>query len=80
MVAAAAARDFNDELTVMLSGLDGVLDYLDDEHPALPLLAEMQGAMQRCAWKTSGVLQFAARRGVPPISASLDKLLTLERR
>ena len=78
LVAAAAARDLNDELTVIMSSLEGILDRLDDGHPALPLLAELQGAAQRCIWKAAGLQEFGARRGVPPIATPLEKLLGLE--
>jgi glucan phosphorylase len=75
MVAAAAARDFNDELTVIMSSLEGVLEHLEDGHPALPLLSDLQGAAQRCIWKSAGLLEFSARRGVPPVVARLEQLL-----
>jgi hypothetical protein len=75
MVAAAAARDYNDELTVIINSLEGVLELLDEDHPALPLLTELQGAAQRCIWKTAGLMEFSARRGVPPLAVRLEKLL-----
>jgi len=75
MVAAAAARDFNDELTVILNSLEGILDNLEDGHPALPLLFELQGAVQRCAWKSAGLMEFSVRRGIPQSIAPLEKLL-----
>jgi hypothetical protein len=76
IVAAAAARDFNDELTVIMSSLEGVLDYLEEGHPALPLLLDLQGAAQRCVWKTAGLMEFSARKGVPPVLTRLEKLLS----
>ncbi len=75
MVAAAAARDYNDELTVILNSLEGVLEYLEEGHPALPLLQDLQNAAQRCVWKTEGLMEFSHRRGLPPVIASLEKLL-----
>jgi hypothetical protein len=77
MVAAAAAREINDELTVIVNSLEGILDCLEEGHPALPLLAELQGAAQRCVWKSAGLMEFGARRGLPPRIAPLDKLLAL---
>lgn len=77
IVAAAAGRDLNDELTVMLSSLDQIANELEKGHPALPLLAEMQSAVQRCAWTASGLLEFSARRGVPPVGVSLERLLAM---
>ena len=75
LIAVAAARDFNDELTVIMSSIDGILDHLADGHPALPLLAELQGAAQRCIWKASGLQAFGSRRGAPPTAIPLEKLL-----
>ncbi len=75
VVAAAAARDFNDELTVILSSLDAALDHLETGHPALPLLFDLQGAAQRCVWKSAGLMEFSARRGVPPTALPLESLL-----
>jgi hypothetical protein len=75
VVAAAAARDLNDDLTVIMSSLEGVLEYLEDGHPALSLLNDLQGAAQRCIWTSAGLLEFTARRGVPPVVAPLEQLL-----
>jgi hypothetical protein len=75
MVAAAAARDINDELTVIVNSVEGVLEYLDDGHPALPLLSALQAAAQRCVWKSAGLLEFTARRGVPPTGVPMEKLI-----
>ena len=75
IVASAAARELNDELTVLLSSLDRVVGQLEKEHPALETIAEMQGSLQRCAWKASELLEYASRRGVPPIGVSLERIL-----
>lgn len=75
VVAAAAARELNDELTVLLSSLDRVVDQLEKEHPALATIAEMEGSLQRCAWKASEMLEFASRRGVPPVGVKLERVL-----
>jgi hypothetical protein len=75
MVAAAAAREFNDELTIILTSLEEVLEYLEDGHPALPLLFDLQSAAQRCVWKTAGLMEFGTRRGGQPTTARLEQLL-----
>lgn len=75
MVAAAAARDFNDELTIILNSLEGILEHLEDGHPALPLLFDLQCASQRCIWKAAGLMEFSVRRGVPANIARLEQLL-----
>jgi hypothetical protein len=74
-VAAAAARDFNDELTVILTSVSESLGSLDEGHPAHAILLDLQGAAQRCAWKAAGLLQFSARRGTRPSAAPLESLI-----
>jgi signal transduction histidine kinase len=75
-VAAAAAHDLNNELTVILSSVSDSLAALEPDHPARPLLLELQGAAQRCVWKASGLLRFSARRGrLRPSAAQLESLI-----
>jgi hypothetical protein len=74
-VAAAAAHDFNDELTIIFSSVSGSLDSLEAGHPARRLLLDARSAAQRCAWKTYGLLQYTARSGVQPVRTSLEALL-----
>jgi len=75
-VAAAAAHDWNDELTVILSSVDNLLETLGAEHQACRFLLEVRAAAQRCAWKSSGLLNFSARGGVRPSAASLESLIS----
>jgi hypothetical protein len=74
-IAAAAAHDLNDDLTVILSGVAGSLAKLEPGHPARPLLLEARAAVQRCAWKTYSVLNFSAQKGVKRVSATLESLV-----
>jgi len=74
-VAAAAARDFNDELTVILSSVSDSLESLEKDHPARVLLLDLQRAAQRCMGKAAGLLQFSARRGIRPSPAPLKRLI-----
>lgn len=74
-VAAAAAHDLNDELTVILTTVHDSIRALDPDHPARLLLLDLQGAAQRCAWKASGLLNFTARRGARPSAACMERLL-----
>jgi hypothetical protein len=74
-VAAAAAHDFNNELTVILSGLSGVLEALGPDHPARELLLDMRAAAQRCVWSSYGLLNYGSRANATPVRASLDYLL-----
>lgn len=76
-VAAAAAHDLNDELTVILSSVTSSILTLEPGHPARPLLFDLRSAAQRCAWKASGLLNYSARHGVQPVAAPLESLLDL---
>ena len=69
-VAAAAAHDLNDELTVIVNSVSCSLQTLEPGHPARSLLLEAQSAAQRCVWKTSGLLNYsgAARHASRPAS------------
>ena len=74
-MAAAAAHDFNNELTVIMSSVSAALGALDVQHPARPLLVDIQAAAQRCVWKASGLLNFSARVNSVPIRASFEYLI-----
>ena len=74
-VAAAAAHDFNNELTVILSSAADALALLDATDPAHLLLLDIQAAAQRCVWKASGLLNFSARVNPDPVRASFDFLI-----
>ena len=74
-VAAAAAQDWNDELTVILSSVEDLLAASGPNDPGRVILMELRAAAQRCAWKASGLLNFTARRGVRPSPASMESLI-----
>ena len=74
-VAAAAAHDLNNELTVILNGVTQALDSLGAHHPSRPLLLEIRAAAQRCVWKASGLLTFSARANSAPVRASFEYLI-----
>jgi hypothetical protein len=74
-VAAAAAHDFNNELTVILSSVTAALAALDPGHPSRVLLLDIQAAGQRCVWKASALLSFSARMSLEPVRASLEYLV-----
>jgi len=66
MVAAAAARDFDDELTVIMSSLEGRTTWK---------MGIRRCPAQRCIWKSAGLLECSARRGVLHVAARLEQLL-----
>jgi len=74
-VAAAAAHDLNDELTIIINTASTSLAMLEPGHPARPFLTEMQRSVQRCTWKTSGLLNYGARRGVAPVHGPMERLI-----
>jgi hypothetical protein len=74
-VAAAAAHDLNDELTIIVSTTSCSLETLEPGHPARPLLLELQRAAQRCVWKTSGLLNYGARRCARPVNVPMERLI-----
>lgn len=74
-VAAAAAHDLNEELTVILNSISLSMRAIEPGHPIRPLLLDLQGAAQRCAWTASGLLNFTARQGVRPSSISLERII-----
>jgi len=74
-VAAAAAHDLNDELTVILSSVTGSIEALEPGHPARSLLLDLQSAAQRCAWKASGLLNYGARCGARPVPTPMEALI-----
>jgi signal transduction histidine kinase len=74
-VAAAAAHDFNNELTVILNSVAAALATLDAQHPARERLFDIQAAAQRCVWKASSLLNYSARVSPGPIRASFEFLI-----
>lgn len=61
-VASSAARGFNDELTVILNSVSESLETLEPEHPARPLLLDLEIAAKRCVLISTGLLRFSQRR------------------
>ena len=74
-VAAAAAHDINDELTIILGSVGAWLATTPMEDPNRDLLLAMRAAAQRCAWKTSALLEASERMGVRPSAAPVERLL-----
>jgi hypothetical protein len=74
-VAAAAAHDLNNELTVIVNSVTRALGTVDNGHPAHQLLLDLQASAQRCTWKASGLLNFSARVNPTPVRASFEFLI-----
>lgn len=74
-VAAAAAHDLNDELTIIINGAALSIDLLEPGHPARPIISEVQNAAERCIWKASGLLNYGIRRGVRPVPIPMERLI-----
>ena len=74
-VAAAAAHDLNNELTVIMNSVSYTLPTLEAGHPARALLLDLQAAAQRCVWKASALLNYSARRGVRAVNGPMERLV-----
>lgn len=74
-VAAAAAHDLNDELTIILNGAARSIELLEPGHPARPLIRELEHAAQRSVWKASGLLNYGARHGARPVPIPMERLM-----
>jgi hypothetical protein len=74
-VAAAAARDFNDELTVILSSVFNSIETLEPGHPARPYLFDLHDAALRCARTTSGLLNYSFSQGARPAAIPFEILI-----
>lgn len=73
-VAAAAAHDLNDEMTIILNSAWSSLQLLEPGHPARLLLYDLSAATQRCIWKTSTMLNYTSRNGVHPVNTPLEEI------
>jgi hypothetical protein len=58
-LAAALAKDYNDELTIILNQVALTLDLLGPGHPAMPELMNLARSAYRCADLTRGLLTAA---------------------
>lgn len=74
-VAAAAAHDFNDELTIIFSCVCDALSSLEPGHPAREQLLQARGSAQRCAWKNASLLNYAMHAGIQMPRASTERMI-----
>jgi hypothetical protein len=78
-VAMAAARDINDELTIIINGATEALAMCEVGDPARIPLLEISACAQRCAFKTAKLLTYASRAGMlRPSPMSLEMLIDRE--
>jgi predicted TIM-barrel fold metal-dependent hydrolase len=77
IVAAAAAQELNDDLTVILNSVAESLRALEAGHPSRAYLLDLRAAAQRCVRKATGLLNFCARSNRLPVRASFESLTRL---
>jgi hypothetical protein len=71
---ATLAREFTDELIIIMSGMSEAMHTLEPGHPARRTLGEAENSAQRCAGKCATLLALGERHGVRPSRASLETL------
>lgn len=74
VVAAAAASEVNDELTIILCSAEAAIAELPFGHPVRRMVIDIQTAGTRAASTASGLLRYSARNGGRPSSATFDHL------
>jgi hypothetical protein len=74
-VAAAAAHEFNENLTVILNGAAISIEALEPGHPARPYLLDLHDAARRCSRTAQGLLAYGISRGARPAAIPFDSLL-----
>ena len=74
IAAATAARDINDELTIVLSVIGKVME---DYFPGEYVLEEAKAAVERCAKKNNSVLDTAMRLGIRAPADTLERVLLI---
>jgi hypothetical protein len=76
-LAASVAHEFNNDLTIILSGVAGSLAAMEPGHPARPALAASRAAAERCAARCRDLLQLAEAHHVRPLRLPIASLMTL---
>jgi hypothetical protein len=74
-VAAAAANELNDELTIILTAVQNTLRSLPETANERIALLELRAAARRSATTTSALLEFTGRRGTRASAASMHALM-----
>jgi hypothetical protein len=73
-IAATAAHDLNNELTVILNSVTESLRHLEAGHPSHGYLLELRASAQRCVSKAAALLSFCARHNHRSARASFESL------
>lgn len=71
----AAANDINGDLTIIASAMRKALDDTPSGAAGRNGLVEINRAAQRIIWKTSGLLNYAHRRGAKAPSRTMETLI-----
>lgn len=71
----AAGHDFNNDLTIIFSIIQAVDDRTDENDPDHVNLMEAKAAAQRCIWKASGLMNYAAKIGAPRTRMAFERLI-----
>jgi hypothetical protein len=79
-VAASAAHEWNNDLTVILSSARSTMLELEPGHPARPHVVELQHAAERCAGIAGNLLHYTARRADGAVRAQFATLVAEEPR
>jgi hypothetical protein len=74
-VMVAASSDLNDELVIAMTSIQEAFEYVEFDDPIRPYLLDLRSALQRMAWKSSGMLNYAARNGGKALGASLERII-----
>jgi hypothetical protein len=74
-VLVAASSDINDELAIAMSSIQESMEYVEDDDPIRPYLLDLRSALQRMAWKSSEMLNYASRNGGKAMGASLERII-----
>ena len=74
-MAAAAAHDINNELTIILNSSWASLRLLEPGHPARLLLHDLAAAAQRCVNRTDAVLSCCTRDGAYPVCGKFEEMV-----
>jgi hypothetical protein len=74
-VIVAGSSDLNDELAIAMSSIQESMEYVEDDDPIRPYLLDLRSALQRMAWKSSEMLNYASRNGGKAMGASLERII-----